>query len=116
MQARHRPQHRPCWRRRRPQPTPQRLAGARGGNPQLAYPVISGHRPGGWPTGGYTTARFGNPYQGTRLLLDMGRTVAVISVRINLGEVHGTGFQPRAGTKRALTNRPPIAQAAGGKT
>ena len=28
---------------------PHRLAGARGGNPQPAYPVISGHRPGGWP-------------------------------------------------------------------
>ncbi len=92
------------------------MAGARGGNPQLAYPVISGHRPGGWPTGGYTPARFGNPYQGTRLLLDMGRTVAVISARINLGEVYGTRFQPRAGTRRALTNTPPIAQAAGGKT
>jgi hypothetical protein len=92
------------------------LIGVRGGDPRLAYLVISGHRPGGWPTGGYTTAGFGNRYQGTRLLLDIGRTVAVISVRINLGEVYGAGFQPRAGTKRALTNTPPIAQAAGGKT
>ena len=68
-----------------PQPTPQRLAGARGRNPGLGHPVISGLRPGGgWYTGGYISARFGNPYPGTRLLLDMGRTVAVISMRINL--------------------------------
>ena len=67
--------------------------------------MISGHRPGGRHTGGYANARFGNPYPGTRLLLDMGRTVAVISVRINLGEVYGTGFQPRAGTKRALPEK-----------
>ena len=67
--------------------------------------MISGHRPGGRHTGGYANARFGNPCPGTRLLLDMGRTVAVISVRINLGEVYGTGFQPRAGTKRALPEK-----------
>ena len=116
MQPRHRPRHRPGWRGRRPQPTPQRLAGARGRNPGLGHPVISGPRPGGgWHTGGYTTARFGNPYPGTRLLLDMGRTVAVISMHINLGKVPGTGFRPRAGTKPALANTPSIAQAAGGK-
>jgi len=73
--------------------------------------MISGPRPGG----GYTTARFGTPYPGTRLLLDMGRTVAVISMRLNLGKVPGIGLQPRAGTKPALANTPPIAQAAGGK-
>jgi len=115
MQPRHRPQHRPCWRGRRPQPTPQRLAGAHGRNPGLGHRVISGPRPGGWRTGGYATARFGNLYPGTRLLLDMGRTVGVISMRINLGKVPGTGFRPRAGTKPALANTPPIAQAAGGK-
>ena len=71
--------------------------------------------PGRLRTGGYATARFGTPYPGTRLLLDMGRTVAVISMRINLGKVPGTGCQPRAGTKPALANTPPIAQAAGGK-
>ena len=77
--------------------------------------MISGHRPGGWRTGGYATARFRNLYPGPRLLLDMGRTVAVISMLINLGKVSGTGFRPRAGTKPALTNTPPTAQAAGGK-
>ena len=77
--------------------------------------MISGHRPAGWHTGGYATARFGNPYPGTRLLLDMGWTGGVISRGINLGKVPGTSFQPRAGTKPALANTPPIAQAAGGK-
>jgi hypothetical protein len=77
--------------------------------------VISGHRPGGWRTGGCATARSGSPYPGTRLLLDMGWTGGVISRGINLGKVPGTGFRPRAGTRPALANTPPIAQAAGGK-
>ena len=77
--------------------------------------MISGHRPGGWRTGGYATARCRSPYPGTRLLLDMGWTGGVISMGINLGKVPGTGFQPRAGTKPALANTPPIARAAGGK-
>jgi len=116
MQPRHRPRHRPCWRGRRPQPTPQRLAGARGRNPGLGHPVISGLRPGGgWYTGGYISARFGNPYPGTRLLLDMGRTVAVISMRINLARfpapVSGCGSAPSP----RWQNTPPIAQAAGGE-
>jgi hypothetical protein len=83
-----------------------------GDNPQLAHLAIGGHRTAGWHTDWYTTARFGNLYPGTGLLLNMGRTVAITSVRINLGRVSGSDFQLRVGTKPALADMPPVAHAA----
>jgi helix-turn-helix protein len=85
--------------------------GGPGDNPQLARLAIDGNRATGWHTDRYTSARFGNLYPGTGLLLDMGRTVTITSVRINLGRVSGAGFQLRAGARPSLTDLPPVARA-----
>jgi hypothetical protein len=87
------------------------LAAARATNPQLARLAIDAHPATGWHTGWYTTARFGNLYPGTGLLLDMGRAVTITSVRISLGRVSGAGFQLRVGARPALTGLPPAARA-----
>jgi hypothetical protein len=79
--------------------------GGQGDNPRLAHLAIDGNRTTGWHTDWYTSARFGNLHPGTGLLLNMGRTVTISSVRINLGRVSGASFQLRVGC-RALTNRP----------
>jgi hypothetical protein len=84
--------------------------GGQGDNPQLAHLAIDGNRATGWHTDWYTSARFGNLYPGTGLLLDMGRTVAISSVRINLGRVSGASFQLRVGTAPALADLPPVAR------
>jgi len=86
--------------------------GGQGDNPQLAHLVIDGHRATGWHTDWYTSARFGNLHPGTGLLLDMGRTVTITSVRINLGRVSGASFQLRAGAGPSLTDLPLVARAA----
>jgi hypothetical protein len=78
-----------------------------GDNPRLARLAVDGNRATGW----YTSARFGNLYPGTGLLLDMGRAVTITSVRINLGRVSGAGFQLRVGTGPSLTDLPSLARA-----
>jgi hypothetical protein len=87
-------------------------AGGQGDNPRLARLAIDANRATGWHTDWYTSARFGNLYPGTGLLLDMGRAVTITSVRINLGRVSGASFQLRAGAGPALTDLPPVARAA----
>jgi hypothetical protein len=82
-----------------------------GDNPQLARLAVDGNRATGWHTDWYTSARFGNLYPGTGLLLDMGRAVTITSVRINLGRVSGAGFQLRVGAGPSLTDLPPVARA-----
>ena len=82
-----------------------------GDNPQLARLAVDGNRATGWHTDWYTSARFGNLYPGTGLLLDMGRAVTITSVRINLGRVSGAGFQLRVGAGPSLTDLPPLARA-----
>jgi hypothetical protein len=85
--------------------------GGQGDNPQLAHLAIDGNRTTGWHTDWYTSARFGNLYPGTGLLLDMGRTVTIISVRINLGRVSGASFQLRVGARPSPAGLPPAARA-----
>jgi len=85
--------------------------GGQGDNPQLAHLAVDGNRATGWHTDWYTSARFGNLHPGTGLLLDMGRTVTITSVRINLGRVSGAGFQLRVGARPSLTDLPPVARA-----
>lgn len=66
----------------------------------------------GWHTGWYTSARCGNLYPGTGLLLDMGRAVTITSVRINLGRVVKAPVSscvPVPGP--SLTDLPPVARA-----
>jgi cytoskeletal protein RodZ len=83
-----------------------------GDNPDRASLAIDGNTATAWHTDWYTTAHFGNLYPGTGLLLDMGRTTVITSVRITLGSSPGTSFQLRAGAVPALAGLPPVAHAA----
>jgi cytoskeletal protein RodZ len=89
-------------------------AGPGGGdNPQLAYRAIDASRGTAWRTDWYTTARFGNLYPGTGLLLDMGHPVTITGAAISLGSARGAALQIRVGPARGLGQRPPAARAAG---
>lgn len=83
-----------------------------GDNPQRAHLAIDGTPATAWHTDWYTTARFGNLYPGTGLLVDMGRPVTITAAQITLGQAHGARFQLRAGAAPALADLPPVATAA----
>jgi transcriptional regulator with XRE-family HTH domain len=70
---------------------------ADGDNPQGASFAITPGAPRPWQTDWYTTANFGQLKQGTGLLLDMGSTVTITSVRIDLGAATGADLQLRVG-------------------
>jgi transcriptional regulator with XRE-family HTH domain len=84
-----------------------------GDNPQLAHLVLGGGHSAGWHTDWYSSARFGNLYPGTGLLLNMGRTVTVTSARIDLGSATGASFQLRVGSAPTLAGLQPVAHASG---
>ena len=65
------------------------------GNAALA---VSGDPATPWRTDWYATPDFGMLYSGTGLLLDMGRTVTVTSVRVSLG-TPGASLELRAGDR-----------------
>jgi cytoskeletal protein RodZ len=89
-------------------------AGPGGGdNPQLAQRAIDASHGTAWRTDWYTTARFGNLYPGTGLLLDMGHPVTITGAAISLGSARGAALQIRVGPARGLGQRPPAARAAG---
>ena len=95
-------------------PVSATAAGPGGGdNPQLAYRAIDASRATAWRTDWYTTARFGNLYPGTGLLLDMGHPVTITGAVISLGSAPGAALQIRVGPARGLGQRPPAARAAG---
>jgi cytoskeletal protein RodZ len=83
-----------------------------GDNPQLARLAIDRSPATAWHTDWYTTARFGNLYPGTGLLLNMGRPVAVTGAQITLGGVHGGRFQLRVGAAPSLADLRTVARAA----
>jgi Helix-turn-helix domain len=83
-----------------------------GDNPQLARHAIGGQPGGGWRTDWYSTARFGNLYPGTGLLLDMGRPVTLTAAQVALGRVGGASLQIRVGAAPVLAGLRPIAHAA----
>jgi len=83
-----------------------------GDNPQIARQAISGQPGGGWRTDWYSTARFGNLYPGTGLLLDMGRPVTLTAAQIALGGVRGASLQIRVGAAPALADLRPVAHSA----
>ena len=84
-----------------------------GDNPQLAPSVLGrGHR-AGWHTDWYDSARFGNLYPGTGLLLKMGRAVTITSARIDLGSAAGASLQLRVGDKATMAGLRPVAHASG---
>ena len=68
-----------------------------GDNPQVAQSVVGGGAQGPWSSQWYATAQFGNLKQGTGLLIDMGHSVTVTSVRINLASYGGANLQLRVG-------------------
>jgi Helix-turn-helix domain len=86
--------------------------GQHGDNPQLAPAAIDRNPVTAWHTDWYTTARFGNIYRGSGLLLDMGRPVVVTRAWITLGSPHGAGFQLRAGPAPALAHLKAVARVA----
>ena len=59
--------------------------GAGGDNSDLAPLAIDGNPATAWHTDWYATARFGDLYPGTGLLVDMGRPVTIEAVNITLG-------------------------------
>jgi transcriptional regulator with XRE-family HTH domain len=82
-----------------------------GDDPQSAMLAIDGNPATAWHTDWYTTARFGNLYSGTGLLLNMGRTVTIRTVRVRLGAARGTSFEVRVGNVPALADLRPVARA-----
>jgi transcriptional regulator with XRE-family HTH domain len=84
-----------------------------GDNPQLAHLVLGGRHASGWHSDWYTSARFGNLYPGTGLLLSMGRTVDITGAQIDLGRATGASLQLRVGSRPALAHMPAVARASG---
>src|SRR5215831_5787285 len=84
-----------------------------GDNEQLAPMAIDGSRRTAWNTDWYTSARFGNLYSGTGLLLDMGKPVTIAGAQISLGNAPGASLQLRVGSAPTLADLPPAAKAAG---
>ena len=68
-----------------------------GENNQLADLAIDGNPATAWHTEWYASASFGDLKPGTGLLLDMGRTVTISTVRLLLGNPRGADFQVRIG-------------------
>ena len=83
-----------------------------GDDPQNAALAVSGNPATPWRTDWYTSPSFGNLYAGTGLLLDMGRTVTISSVRLSLG-VPGADLQLRAGGTPVLADLHTVATSAG---
>ena len=85
---------------------------ADGDNPQNAAFAVAGNAARPWNSQWYATAQFGALKNGTGLLLDMGRTVTVSSVRLSLVSRSGAGIQLRAGSKPIPAWLPQVATAA----
>jgi hypothetical protein len=83
---------------------------ADGDNPQNAARVLSDPA-AGWLTQWYATPNFGDLKTGTGLLLDMGRTVTITTVRLTLGGPPGASLQLRAGSVPALSALPVVTAA-----
>jgi len=78
---------------------------ADGDNSRVAPYAITRGAPGPWQSQWYATAQFGNLKQGTGLILDLGRTATVTSVRIDLASFQGANLQLRVGgTDGALSS------------
>jgi transcriptional regulator with XRE-family HTH domain len=84
-----------------------------GDNPQLAHLVLGRRHAAGWHSDWYTSARFGNLYPGTGLLLNMGRMVTITGARINLGNTSGASLQLRVGGRPTLAHMRAVAHASG---
>ena len=87
-------------------------SGGQGDNSDLAFRTIDGNPATAWHTDWYDTARFGNLYPGTGLLVDMGQPVTITAAAIRLGHAHGASFQLRVGSAPALASLRPAARVA----
>jgi transcriptional regulator with XRE-family HTH domain len=68
-----------------------------GDNPQSALNAIVSGAPAPWQTDWYVSPEFGMLKRGTGLLLDMGKTVTVTSLRIDLSPYRGANLQLKLG-------------------
>jgi cytoskeletal protein RodZ len=84
---------------------------ADGDNPQLAALAVGRNPATPWYSQWYATPGFADLKAGTGLLLDMGRTVTVSSVRLSLVSHSGANLALRAGSKPVLSLLPQVASA-----
>jgi cytoskeletal protein RodZ len=84
---------------------------ADGDNPQLAALAVGRNPATPWYSQWYATPGFADLKAGTGLLLDMGRTVAVSSVRLSLVSHSGADLALRAGSKPVPSRLPQVASA-----
>jgi hypothetical protein len=78
---------------------------ADGDNSRVASNAITRGAQAPWQSQWYATAQFGNLKRGTGLLLDLGRTATIASVRIDLASYQGANLQLRVGdTDGALSS------------
>jgi hypothetical protein len=96
----------------RPGRWPGAHGAGQGDNSDLASLAIDANPATAWHTDWYATARFGNLYPGTGLLVDMGRPATITAARITLGRAHGAGLQLRVGAAPTLADLPPVAHQA----
>ena len=82
---------------------------ADGDNPQLAALAVGGNSATPWYSQWYATPSFAALKAGTGLLVDMGRTVTVASVRLSLVSRTGTDLQLRAGSQPTPAYLPRVA-------
>ncbi len=83
-----------------------------GDAPQLASLAIDDNPATAWHTDWYATARFGDLYAGTGLLLDLGRAATITAAQITLGPVRGASLELRVGAAPLIASLPAVAQAA----
>ena len=81
-------------------------------NPQTAAQATGGNPAAPWYSQWYATPFFSGLKTGTGLLVDMGRTVTVSSVRVWVAARSGASLQLRAGAKPLPTWLPEVASAA----
>ena len=86
---------------------------ADGDDPQRASFAISGQAATPWYSDWYATPDFGHLQAGTGLLVDMGHTVTISSVRLSLGGHAGATLQLRAGRRPVLADLRTVATSAG---
>jgi cytoskeletal protein RodZ len=85
---------------------------ADGDNQQIATRALSGDPATPWVSQWYATADL-NGKGGTGLLVDMGRTVTITSVRLSLAGRPGADLQVRAGGRPVLSDLRPVARSSG---
>jgi len=83
-----------------------------GDNPQIATRALSGDPATPWYSQWYATADL-NGKGGTGLLLDLGRTVTITSVRLSLAGRPGAHLQVRAGGSPVLSELRSVARSSG---